>query len=321
MSGALYLRPVIQSFGTRNLCSASTVDQMPKHVSSGLLFGDPGAMPVPDLDRTDYLLMLGANPWESNGSLCTAPDFPGRVKAIQERGGKVVVVDPRRTRTADEADEHVAIRPGTDAHLLLAMVNVLFDEGLVDAGAAGAHSDGLDDLPDAVAAFTPEAVAAGHRRRRRRHPPPRPRDRRGARPPSSTAASAPTPSRSARSPPGPSTSSTSSPATSTRPAGPCSRWPPTAAGGATRAAAGASPPVAGPAGCGSFPEVRGEIPVATLADEMETPGEGQVRALVTVAGNPVLSTPDGGRLDAALEHLDFTWPSTRTSTRPPATPT
>ena len=160
MSGALYLRPLIQSVGTRNLCSASTVDQMPKHVSSGLLFGDPGAMPVPDLDRTDFLLMLGANPWESNGSLCTAPDFPGRVKAIQARGGRVVVVDPRRTRTAEEADEHVAIRPGADAHLLLAMIQVVLADGLADAGTAGEHSDGLDDLPEAVASFTPEAVAA-----------------------------------------------------------------------------------------------------------------------------------------------------------------
>lgn len=160
LSGALYNRPLIQSLQTKNLYSASTVDQMPKHVSSGLLFGDPGAMPVPDLDRTDHLLMLGANPWESNGSLCTAPDFPGRVKAIQARGGRVVVVDPRRTRTAVEADEHVAIRPGGDAHLLLAMIQVVLAEGLADPGPAGAHADGLGDLAAVVARFSPEAVEA-----------------------------------------------------------------------------------------------------------------------------------------------------------------
>ena len=304
MSGALYLRPVIQSFNTRNLCSASTVDQMPKHVSSGLMFGDPGAMPVPDLDRTDWLLMLGANPWESNGSLCTAPDFPGRVKGIQERGGKVVVVDPRRTRTADEADEHVAIRPGTDAHLLLAMVNVVLDEGLGDAGAAGAHSDDLDDLPDAVAAFTPEAVApvtgvaADVIRRLARE-----------------MAAAPTAVAYGRI------------GTHTVAFGTLAAWAVDVLNlvtGNLDSPGGAMWPLAahsrrrGDEGGGrgfttgrwtsrvrEYPEVRGEIPVATLVDEMETPGEDQVRALVTIAGNPVLSTPDGGRLDAALEHLDF----------------
>ena len=114
--------------------SASTVDQMPKHFSSGYLFGDPLSIPIPDLDRTDYLLMLGANPLVSNGSLMTAPDVRGRLKAIRTRGGKVVVVDPRRTRTAEAADEHLAIRPGTDALLLFAMVQVLFDEGSSQLG-------------------------------------------------------------------------------------------------------------------------------------------------------------------------------------------
>src|SRR5262245_25992696 len=156
---SIYLKPLIKAMGTKSLCSASTVDQMPKHVSSGLLFGSPDAIPVPDLDRTSYLLMLGANPWESNGSLCTAPDFPGRVEAIRERGGKVVVVDPRRTKTADHADEHVAIRPGTDAHLLLAMLQVVVDEGLVSLGAAEEWTDGADRLGAVVERFAPEAVA------------------------------------------------------------------------------------------------------------------------------------------------------------------
>ena len=160
LAGVLYVRPLLHALGTKNLFSASTVDQMPKHVSSGLLFGNALAIPVPDLDRTDYLLMLGANPWESNGSLCTAPDFPGRLKAIQERGGRFVVVDPRRTRTAEEADEHVAIRPGTDAHLLLAMINVLFADRLVALGHLEEHDQrrrrGTRHSPQP---FTPEAVA------------------------------------------------------------------------------------------------------------------------------------------------------------------
>jgi anaerobic selenocysteine-containing dehydrogenase len=304
MSGALYLRPLIQSMNTRNLCSASTVDQMPKHVSSGLLFGDAGAMPVPDLDRTDWLLMLGANPWESNGSLCTAPDFPGRVKAIQARGGKVVVVDPRRTRTVDEADEHVAIRPGTDAHLLLAMVQVVLDEGLADAGAAGEHTDGLDDLPAAVAAFTPEAVAP------------------------LTGVDADVIRRLAREmAAAPSAVAYGRIGTHTVSFGTLAAWAVDALNlvtGNLDRPGGAMWPLAahsrrrGDEGGGrgfstgrwssrvrDLPEVRGEMPVASLADEMETPGEDQVRALVTVAGNPVLSTPDGGRLDAAIQDLEF----------------
>lgn len=304
LSGALYLRPLIQSLGTRNLCSASTVDQMPKHVSSGLLFGDPGAMPVPDLDRTDFLFMLGANPWESNGSLCTAPDFPGRVTAIQERGGRVVVVDPRRTRTAEAADEHVAIRPGADAHLLLAMIQVVLAEGLGDPGGARTHTDGLEDLPTLVEGFAPEAVTAVTgigaeviRRLAREF------------------AAAPTAVAYGRI------------GTHTVSFGTLAAWAVDALNlvtGNLDRPGGAMFPLAahsrrrGTEGGGRgfttgrwasrvrrFPEVRGEIPVATLVDEIETSGEGQVRALITVAGNPVLSTPDGGRLDAALEGLEF----------------
>src|ERR687884_174528 len=128
----LYGRVLVKALGTRNIFSASTVDQMPKQVSAGLMFGTILSVPVPAVDRTDHLVILGANPLHSNGSLLTAPDMRGRLRAIRARGGKVVVVDPRRSRTAEEADEHVFIRPGTDAHLLFALVHTLFDEGLVD---------------------------------------------------------------------------------------------------------------------------------------------------------------------------------------------
>ena len=117
----LYGTPLIKALGTKNIYSASTVDQMPKQVASGLMFGGGLSVAVPDVDRTDHLLILGANPLVSNGSLLTAPDMRGRIRAIRERGGKVVVVDPRRSRTAKEADEHHFIRPGTDAHLLFAI--------------------------------------------------------------------------------------------------------------------------------------------------------------------------------------------------------
>ncbi len=159
MSGTLYVRALLKMLRTRNLFSAATVDQMPKHVSSGHMFGHPDLIPVPDIDRTDYLLLMGANPYESNGSLATAPDWPGRMEAISERGGKVVVVDPRRTKTAAAADEHIAIRPGTDPLFLFAVANVIFEAGLVDLGDLTGIVAGLDEVAAAVVDFTPEAVA------------------------------------------------------------------------------------------------------------------------------------------------------------------
>ncbi|MBT4985014.1 MAG: molybdopterin-dependent oxidoreductase, partial [Ilumatobacter sp.] len=161
LSSMMYLRTLLTGLGTRNRYSASTVDQMPRHVAAGHVFGSPVAVPVPDLDRTDHLLILGANPYASNGSMCTAPDFPGRIERIRERGGKVVVVDPRRSRTAEEADEWVAIRPGSDALLLAAMCNVLVAESLVDVGPHVAeYLNGLDEFAAAIAPFTPESVVA-----------------------------------------------------------------------------------------------------------------------------------------------------------------
>lgn len=160
VAGALYPPVLLAGLGTRSLFTASTLDQMPKHVSSGLLFGDANAIPVPDLDRTDHLLLIGANPLESNGSLCTAPDFPGRLKALRARGGTLTVIDPRRTRTARLADRHVTVRPGADALLLAAMAHVLFEEDLVRLGELTPHVQGLDELRAALGDFTPEGVAA-----------------------------------------------------------------------------------------------------------------------------------------------------------------
>ena len=277
---------------------------MPKHVSSGLLFGDALAIPVPDLDRTDYLLMLGANPWESNGSLCTAPDFPGRLKKIQERGGRFVVVDPRRTKTAEAADEHLSIRPGTDAHWLFALANVLVEEQLVSPGRLAEFTDGLDLVAGVVEPFTPEAVApvcgidADTTRRVARE-----------------LAGAPTAAVYGR-------IGTHTVAFGTlaswmvdvlnlltgnldRPGGAMFPYPahtrphPETPGGRGFSTGRHTSRVKG------FPEVRSEYPIATLADEIETPGEGQVRALITVGGNPALSAPNGERLDAAFAGLDF----------------
>jgi anaerobic selenocysteine-containing dehydrogenase len=303
MAGGLYVGPLVRALGTRNVFSASTVDQMPKHVSSGLLYGDPNAIPVPDLDRTDLLVLLGANPWESNGSLCTAPDFPGRLRAIRARGGRFVVVDPRRTRTAAAADEHLAIRPGTDALLLFALVHTLFDEDLVRLGRLAEHVTGVDEVRELAGAFAPERVAD-----RCALPATRIRDL------ARELAAAPTAAVYGRI------------GTSTVAFGTLTSWLVDVVnvltgnldrpGGAMFPLAAHQRPRAGGPGRGfrtgrwssrvrGLPEVKGELPVATLADEITTPGQGQVRALVTVAGNPVLSTANSVRLDRALASLDF----------------
>jgi anaerobic selenocysteine-containing dehydrogenase len=302
----LYNPVLLRALGTRNVYSASTVDQMPKQVSAGLMFGTVLSVPVPDLDRTDYLLVLGADPFTSNGSLMTAPDVPGRLRAIRQRGGKVVVIDPRRTRTASEADEHHAIRPGGDAAFLWGIVHVLFDENLVRLGRLAEHVAGLETLRDVARDLTPERVAIACDI---------PADviRRLAR----ELAGAPTAAVYGRI------------GTCTQAFGSQVSWlvdvlnvltghldqP----GGAmfTRPASGAAH-TRGTPGRGKgvrfgrrqsrvrgLPEVYGELPAACLAEEIETPGDGQIRALITVAGNPVLSTPNGARLDAALGTLDF----------------
>ncbi|MGW2818786.1 molybdopterin oxidoreductase family protein [Streptomyces sp. NPDC001415] len=304
MAGALYPPVLLGALRTRNLFTASTLDQMPKHVSSGLLFGDPFAIPVPDLDRTDHLLLLGANPLESNGSLCTAPDFPGKLKAMRGRGGTLTVVDPRRTRTAKLADRHVAIRPGTDALLLASIAQVLFEEKLTAPGGAEVHLEGLGEVADAVREFTPEAVG-----------PVCDVDPEDIRVIARELAAAPTAAVYGR-------------------IGSCTVEHGTLAswlvdvlnvltgnldrpGGALfpLSATDRTPRPAGPgkgfalgrwhSRVGGHPEVKSELPLAALAEEIETPGDEQIRAVIASAANPVLSAPDGDRLDRALAGLDF----------------
>ncbi|MEW1581788.1 molybdopterin oxidoreductase family protein [Streptomyces microflavus] len=305
MAGSLYPPLLLAALRTRNVFTASTLDQMPKHVSSGLLFGDAHAIPVPDLDRTDHLLLIGANPLESNGSLCTAPDFPGRLKALRRRGGTLTVIDPRRTRTARLADRHVAIRPGADALLLAAMAHVLLQEKLADPGPLAEHLEGADELAAALADFTPDAVAAAC-------------DVDAA---TITAlarelAAAPTAAVYARI--GSCTVEHGTLASwlvdvlniltgnLDRPGG--ALFPLSATARAPRAAAPGKGFALGrwASRVSGHPEAKGELPTAALAEEIETLGEGRIRALVVLAANPVLSAPDGDRLDAALAgRLDF----------------
>src|SRR3954467_2109426 len=161
LSALFYGRAWLKALGSKNIYSASTVDQMPKQLSAGLMFGTMLGVPIPDIDHTDHMLMLGANPLASNGSLFTAPDMRGRLRSLRERGGKVVVVDPRRSRTAEVSDEHHFIRPGTDAHLLLAMVHVLFADGLVSVDERLVpHLEGLDEVEAVARDYAPEMAEA-----------------------------------------------------------------------------------------------------------------------------------------------------------------
>lgn len=301
-----YFGKLARALGTHNVFSASTLDQMPKQLSSGLMFGHWLSVALPDISRTDYLLVLGANPLVSNGSMWTVPDFRGKAKALQARGGKMVVIDPRRTETAAVADAHHFIRPNSDVFLLAAMVNTLFAEGLVKLGNVADHVAGVDAVRAAVAAFTPEAVAplcgiAFETIRALAR----------------ELAAAPRAAVYARI------------GTCTQEYGTAASWLVdvlnTLTGNLDReggvlfakSAAFASN-TAGKPGVGKgvstgrhharvsgAPEVYGELPITCLAEEIETPGQGQIRALITVATNPVLSSPNGPRLAKALDQLDL----------------
>ncbi|WP_077046499.1 molybdopterin oxidoreductase family protein [Pseudomonas sp. KK4] len=283
---------------TRNRFSATSVDQLPHHLTSHLMYGHGLLLPIPDIDHTDFMLILGGNPLASNGSIMTVPDVEKRLKAIQARGGKVVVVDPRRSETAAIADQHLFVRPGGDAALLSGLLNTLFDEGLT----RDVHLpvDGLDQVREAVAGFTAEtmsplcAVPAEQIRQLARD-----------------FAAAPSAVCYGRM------------GVSTQAFGTLCHWLVQLINlvtgnldrvGGALCTEPAVDLVASTSG-GHFnlwqsrvsgrPEYAGELPVSALAEEMLTEGEGQVRALITVAGNPVLSTPNGRQLEQALDGLEF----------------
>jgi anaerobic selenocysteine-containing dehydrogenase len=304
IAGALYGPAVIRALGTRAIFSASTLDQMPKHIACGYLYGNPLAFTVPDLDRTDYLVIIGANPLVSNGSLATAADFGGRLKALRRRGGKLIVLDPNRTRTAEMADRHLAVRPGTDGALLFAIVHVLFDEDLVDLGRLAEHVVGIEQVRAAAADFGPETVAG--------HCGVSAQEIRTLAREIATARTAAVYGRIGTSTvdfgtitswlvdvvniltgnldrPGGVMFASSPIAAAPRPARPgrgftTGRWHSRVSG---------------------HPEALSELPTIAMPEEIETPGDGQIRAVITIAGNPVLSAPDGPRLSEALETVDF----------------
>ena len=302
----LYGARLTRAIGTTNVFSASTLDQMPKQLAAGWMFGHWLSIAVPDIARTDLLVVLGANPLASNGSMWTVPDFRGKAKALQARGGRMIVVDPRRTETAALADQHHFIRPGGDAFLLLGIVHTLFAEQLVRLGRLAEHTDGLAAVEAAVADFAPEHVAG-------RCGMPAATIRELARDLATT----------------PRAALYGRIGTCTQEYGTLASWlidvinvltgHLDAPGGVMfpKAAAFAAN-TAGAPGRGKgvstgrrksrvsgAPEVFGELPMTCLAEEIETPGPGQIRALIAIGTNPVLSAPNGPRIAAALAQLDL----------------
>ncbi|MFO0714795.1 MAG: molybdopterin-dependent oxidoreductase [Sandaracinus sp.] len=295
--------PLTRLLRTRNVCSASSTDQAPQMLAAEKMLGHVGMIPVPDLDRTELLLIVGANPLVSNGSLLNAPDMKRRLRELRARGGKVIVIDPRHTETAQAADEHVFVRPGTDALVLLAMIHALVEAGLVRLGRLAPHVEGLETLEALARAFSPSRVAA----------------RTGV-PAETITRIAHEFGRSRRS------VAYGRLGACTQEHGTLASWLIMAlnvvcarldeVGGAMFTTPAVDPlDVLRLAGMSSgydrwrsrvrgLPELMGELPIATLAEEIETPGRGQVRALLTLAGNPALSAPNGPRLEHALGTLE-----------------
>ncbi|MBX7053997.1 MAG: molybdopterin-dependent oxidoreductase [Pyrinomonadaceae bacterium] len=294
-------RDLLKALGTKNNFSATSVDQLPHHFASWTMFGHPFLIPIPDVDRTKYFLILGANPIASNGSLMTSPDIINRLTSIRKRGGRVVLVDPRRTETARIAAEHHFIRPSSDAFLLLAIIHTLFREGLVDLGRSSGFTDGIETLraisqdvsPDNAETITGIPAAEIVRMTRE----------------FASAESAVCYGRIGL---------------STQMFGGLCQWLINAvniltgnfdrAGGAMFTAPAFDLLQGAKWGnihnrwqsrIRKLPEFMGELPVAALAEEILTDGDCRIRAVVTSCGNPVLSTPNGRQLDRALGGLDF----------------
>lgn len=292
---------LLKTLKTKNNFSATSVDQLPHHFAAWTMLGHPLLMPIPDIDRTDYFLILGANPLASNGSLMTAPDVANRLEAIKQRGGKIILIDPRRTETAKKASEHFFIKPATDVYFLLAIINTLFAENLINLERLNDFTDGVEILREVSNGYAPETVenitgiSATEIRRIAVE--------------FGTAKSAVCYGRMG---------------VSIQKFGNLCHWLINSiniltgnfdrAGGAMfTLPAFDLLQTAKPENIFNrwqsrvryLPEFMNELPVAALAEEILTDGEGQIKALITSCGNPVLSTPNGGQLNDALQKLEL----------------
>ncbi|MEP3632231.1 MAG: molybdopterin-dependent oxidoreductase [Shimia thalassica] len=300
----LNLPRLVKALGTVNRYSSATADQIPHHVASIHMMGHPMLIPVPDVERTDFMVIIGGNPLVSNGSMMTAPGFGKRMDEIKARGGRVVVIDPRRTETAEKATEHHFIKPETDAFLMFALLHEIFEADLVDLATLGGVVDGLEALREAVAPFDADKAAEmtgipADTIRQLAHD-------------FATAKSAVCYARMGA---------------STQSFGTLCQWANNALNIVTgnfdsEGGAMFTTPALDYVGMTSrrgqvrsYPEKRsrvsgqplynGEFPISVMAEEMEISGEGQIKAMVTVAGNPVLTAPNGRRIEEGLEKLDF----------------
>lgn len=300
----LYANILARALNSRSVFNASAIDTLPKEIQTGLMFGGPfpATVPVPDIDRTRYLLVIGANPAVSHGSLATMPDAPGRLRGVIRRGGKVVVIDPRRTETARIATEHHFIVPGTDAAFLLTLVHVIAGEGLIRLGPAEGLVNGLDDVLRIAAEFAPERVAGWCGI-------PAPEIRRIAREFAAAEAAV----------------CYGRLGTCVQRFGTLASWGVdlvnVLTGNLDRPGGAMFPQAAAPitvlAGDQPFefgrwksrvsgqPEVGGMIPSSTMAEEILTPGEGQVRAMILLMTNPLRSAANSAALEEAFSRLDF----------------
>jgi len=295
---------LLRALGTKNRFSASSVDQLPHHVASNYMFGHGLLIPIPDIDRTDFFMIIGGNPMVSNGSMMTVPNFPRRLRALQERGGKMIVIDPRRTETAERADTHHFIKPETDALFIAAIIHTIIEKDAVQLGNLQKMMKGLDNIKSAVKDFSPEKVAP------------------------ITGISAENIRKIAQQMVGAESAICySRMGASTQTFGGLCQWLTNVlniltgnfdkAGGVmfttpafdhilmssrkgkSRSYGKYKSRVSG------YPYFNGEFPVAALAEEIETEGEGQIKALFTIAANPALSAPNGQRLEKAFEQLEF----------------
>jgi len=300
----LFAGSFLQSIGSNQLYTATSVDQLPHHFASLMMFGHYLLFPIPDIDRTDFMLIIGGNPAVSNGSIMTAPDFSKRLKSIKKRNGKVIVIDPRFTETSKIANTHHYIKPGTDALLLLSLLNVIFKENLTSEGRIKDISNGWETITELVKEYAPESISeiiginSEEIKNLARE--------------FATSKTAVCYGRFG---------------VSTQEFGGICQWLINVLNTVTgnldsEGGAMFTKPAIDVVGLsrvkgkkGSFnkyqsrvhkyPEFSGEFPVATLADEILTEGEGQIKAMVMIAGNPVLSTPNGKQLEKAFESLEY----------------
>jgi len=319
LSGAFYLPAFIKALGTTQRFSASTVDQMPKQVACALMYGTALSVPVPDIDRTDYFLMLGANPLISNGSMMTSANFPGRLRALRKRGGQLVVVDPVRTRTAAAANQHISIRPGSDALWLASLAYLLTREPTLAAAEPWIDASEWHEIVTRLEPFTPEATApltgidAETTQRIAR-------ELRAAR-------SAAIYGRMGTTTAGFTSGDVTTPMATLaswlidviniaigsldRPGG--VMFPlPVAGGPSTEGTPGSGHGVQIPGRrrtrVRGLPSALGEFPASTLAEEIDTPepdSDEHIRAVFVIGGNPIVSTPNQQRLTKAFGELEL----------------